>query len=100
MTLAECAVENDGRTLHKDMCRCGSSADARVGGKSNEDGCGRICLCPFGLATYKMQGDLWLKPETCDYEKLIDLNNAADSWLKQLSVPHHDFNFFTFHSTM
>ncbi|XP_015883863.3 uncharacterized protein LOC107419626 isoform X2 [Ziziphus jujuba] len=96
----ECVVENDGRALHKDMCCCGSSTDAMIGEKLREDGSGRICLCPFGLATYKMQGDLWLKPETCDYAKIIDLYSAADSWLKQLSVHHHDFNFFTFHSAM
>ncbi|KAF3438429.1 hypothetical protein FNV43_RR21191 [Rhamnella rubrinervis] len=100
-TLSSCfQVENDGRILHKEMCCCGS-AGAMVGEKSKADTANiRICLCPFGLATYKLQGDLWLKPETSDNEMIMDLYNAADSWLKQLSVHHHDFNFFTFHSAM
>lgn len=93
-------MENDGRILHKEMCCCGS-AGAIVWEKSKADTASvRICLCPFGLATYKLQGDLWLKPETSDYEMIIDLYNAADSWLKQLSVHHHDFTFFAFHSAM
>ncbi|KAF4373530.1 hypothetical protein CsatB_016058 [Cannabis sativa] len=61
---------------------------------------GRISLPPFGLATYKMEGDVWLKPETSDYERVVNLYSAADSWLKQLNVKHHDFNFFTCHSFM
>ncbi|CAN1221592.1 hypothetical protein LINGRAPRIM_LOCUS325 [Linum grandiflorum] len=56
-----------------------------------------IPLPPFGLATYKLQGDIWIAAGT-DYEKMVHLRNAADSWLKQLNVFHHDFNFFTGHS--
>ncbi|CAN8235106.1 unnamed protein product [Cochlearia groenlandica] len=53
----------------------------------------RIPLPPFGLATYKMQGDLWGK--TCfDQDRLVYLRSASDSWLKQLNVDHHDYNFF------
>ncbi|KAM3398263.1 hypothetical protein P3S68_001778 [Capsicum galapagoense] len=60
-----------------------------------------IRLSPFGLAAYRMQNDLWLNTNTPkDYETLIDLQSAADSWLKQLSYSHHDFNFFTAHSNM
>lgn len=61
----------------------------------------RIRLSPFGLAAYRMQNDVWLNTHTQkDYEKLCDLQSAADSWLKQLSYSHHDFNFFTAHVNM
>lgn len=53
----------------------------------------RIPLPPFGLATYKMQGDLWGKTGF-DKDRLVYLQSAADSWLKQLNVEHHDYNFF------
>ncbi|PIA27366.1 hypothetical protein AQUCO_07800001v1 [Aquilegia coerulea] len=55
-----------------------------------------IVLPPFGLATYKMHGDVWLSDQTGrDREKLVSLLSAADSWLKQLRVQQHDFNYFT-----
>lgn len=64
-------------------------------------GKGGIRLSPFGLAAYKMQNDVWLNTHIQkDYENLCDLQNAAGSWLKQLSYSHHDFNFFTAHSNM
>ncbi|XP_073017366.1 uncharacterized protein [Primulina eburnea] len=54
-----------------------------------------ISLTPFGLATYKMQGDVWLSEKNAqDKEKLGTLLSAADSWLKQLGVQHHDFDYF------
>ncbi|KAL1194095.1 hypothetical protein V5N11_014130 [Cardamine amara subsp. amara] len=53
----------------------------------------RIPLPPFGLTTYKMQGDLWGKTGY-DQDRLVYLQSAADSWLKQLNVDHHDYNFF------
>ncbi|KFK41756.1 hypothetical protein AALP_AA2G168000 [Arabis alpina] len=53
----------------------------------------RIPLPPFGLSTYKMQGDLW-KKTGFDQDRLLYLQSAAESWLKQLNVEHHDFNFF------
>ncbi|XP_010537535.1 PREDICTED: uncharacterized protein LOC104812197 isoform X2 [Tarenaya hassleriana] len=62
--------------------------------------CKRIPLAPFGIATYKMQGDLWAKPGTYDQERLVYLQRAADSWLKQLNVHHHDYSFFAVNSTM
>lgn len=62
---------------------------------------GDISLPPFGLATYKMQGGLWINPETSDDERMVFLESAAGSWLKQLNVHHHDYNFFTScHCTM
>ncbi|KAJ6383435.1 hypothetical protein OIU78_026840 [Salix suchowensis] len=55
-----------------------------------------IALSPFGLATYKMQGDLWVLGNCGrDQERLGSLLSVADSWLKQLMVQHHDFNYFT-----
>lgn len=55
-----------------------------------------ISLPPFGLATYKMQGDVWASSKTGrDQGRLVSLWSVADSWLKQLRVQHHDFNYFT-----
>lgn len=54
-----------------------------------------IPLAPFGLGTYKMQGDVWLSDRSGkDQERLSTLFSVADSWLKQLGVQHHDFNYF------
>ncbi|KAJ7981427.1 Protein of unknown function (DUF789) [Quillaja saponaria] len=54
-----------------------------------------ISLPPFGLATYKMQGNVWVSGNCGrDQEKLMSLLSVADSWLKQLRVHHHDFNYF------
>lgn len=55
-----------------------------------------ISLPPFGLATYKMQGNVWVSGNCGrDQERLVSLLSVADSWLKQLRVQHHDFNYFT-----
>jgi hypothetical protein len=55
-----------------------------------------IPLEPFGLATYKMQGDVWVSSKSGrDQERVISLLSVADSWLKQLRVQHHDFHYFT-----
>lgn len=79
------------------------SADSMVehdnNGNPKGEGGRRVPLTPFGLASYKMQGDIWVNPDASDQEKLIDLHCAADSWLKQLNVNHHDFSFFTHHSS-
>ncbi|KAL8136614.1 hypothetical protein V2J09_002615 [Rumex salicifolius] len=54
-----------------------------------------IPLEPFGLATYKMQGDLWWSGRGGrDKERLASFLGVADSWLKQLGVQHHDFKYF------
>ncbi|XP_031111851.1 uncharacterized protein LOC116015825 [Ipomoea triloba] len=51
---------------------------------------------PFGLATYRLDDEIWINGNTFDdYERIIDLYNAAECWLKRLNVWHHDFNFFT-----
>ncbi|PKA45966.1 hypothetical protein AXF42_Ash019727 [Apostasia shenzhenica] len=75
---------------------CESTANSNR--KSSKDTIKRISLPPFGLATYKMQGNLWLNPESSDYEKIMTLYSSADSWLKQLRFHHHDFNFFITHA--
>jgi hypothetical protein len=55
-----------------------------------------LSLPPFGLATYKMQGNVWVSNKNGrDQERLVSLWSVADSWLKQLRVQHHDFNYFT-----
>lgn len=55
-----------------------------------------ISLPPFGLATYKMQGDVWISDRSGrDQERLMSLFSVADSWLKQLGVQHHDFNYMS-----
>ncbi|KAK4345019.1 hypothetical protein RND71_035195 [Anisodus tanguticus] len=55
-----------------------------------------IGLPPFGLATYKMQGDVWVSDRSGrDQERLMSLFSVADSWLKQLGVQHHDFNYMS-----
>lgn len=58
---------------------------------------GAITLPPFGIATYKMKGSLWVSSDGSgrDQGKLLSLFCAADSWLKQLRVQHHDFNYFS-----
>ncbi|CAH1424086.1 unnamed protein product [Lactuca virosa] len=52
-----------------------------------------ICVPAFGLATYKMQGDVWISSKQ-DQEKVVSFVSVADSWLRQLGVQHHDFNHF------
>ncbi|RAL45334.1 hypothetical protein DM860_014744 [Cuscuta australis] len=58
-------------------------------------GGGGVPLPPFGLASYKMQGDVWVSDKSGkDQERVVSLLSVADSWLKQLGVQHHDFNYF------
>ncbi|KAI4319802.1 hypothetical protein MLD38_033357 [Melastoma candidum] len=68
------------------------SGNGKVKGKEGE---GRSSLQPFGLATYKMQGNVWVSGSGQDHDRLTSLLSVADSWLKQLAVQHHDFNYFT-----
>ncbi|XAR65541.1 hypothetical protein NMG60_11009694 [Bertholletia excelsa] len=77
---------------------CSEVLEEILGRNSRRGYTGEVSLPPFGLATYKMQGDVWINPQACDDERLIYLYSAADSWLKQLGVHHHDFSFFTTHS--
>ncbi|QHO14088.1 hypothetical protein S83_052865 [Arachis hypogaea] len=99
---ADCETESDNIDTEKDIywwCGWGSTGGNKCKNKNGSSGGGSISVPPFGLATYKMQEDLWLNPEPCEYERISYLYSAADSWLKQLNVYHHDFNFFTQHPT-
>ncbi|XP_010431087.1 PREDICTED: uncharacterized protein LOC104715371, partial [Camelina sativa] len=42
-----------------------------------------VTLLPFGLATYKMQGNVWLSEDDQgqDQERVVSLLSVADSWL-------------------
>ncbi|KAI9087811.1 hypothetical protein K1719_030141 [Acacia pycnantha] len=98
----DCAMEYDDISIGKDPCL---ESEGREKCKKKDSGL--ISLPPFGLATYKMQGDLWLNPtsssslsSSSDHKRLAYMYSAADSWLKQLNFHHHDFNFFTSHSSL
>lgn len=85
-TLSSSFLDNDDELYSEEMSDC-----------SCHD---KISLSPFGLATYKMHGDLWLNPGKSEYVKFVHLQNAAHSWLKQLNVYHHDLSFFTHHPAL
>ncbi|WMV06822.1 hypothetical protein MTR67_000207, partial [Solanum verrucosum] len=55
---------------------------------------GGIPIPPFGIASYKMQNDVWMNKAQANtiYD---DLHGAANCWLNQLNYYHHDFNVFT-----
>ncbi|XLS95393.1 hypothetical protein HN51_071401 [Arachis hypogaea] len=100
--IKNCETESDNIDTEKDIywwCGWGSTEGNKCKNKNGSSGGGSISVPPFGLATYKMQEDLWLNPEPCEYERISYLYSAADSWLKQLNFYHHDFNFFTQHPT-
>ncbi|KAK7278330.1 hypothetical protein RJT34_23358 [Clitoria ternatea] len=88
--------END---TGNDTC-CSNGWRSIIGEECKKKNSGCISLSPFGLATYKMQRDIWLNSDPSDNQSVLDMYNAADSWLKQLNSHHHDFNFFTLHSTL
>lgn len=93
-------MENDGMNIDKDLC-CSNGWEIIVGHHdSKKKSKSSISLPPFGLATYKMQSDLWLNSDPYDYESISYLYSAAESWLKQLNVDHHDFNFFASNSIL
>ncbi|KAI4341077.1 hypothetical protein MLD38_025847 [Melastoma candidum] len=77
--------------------------DSGKGKAKSKEGEGRSSLQPFGLATYKMQGNVWVSKKSSgagggsdrEQDRLASLLSVADSWLKQLMVQHHDFNYFT-----
>jgi hypothetical protein len=61
------------------------------------DGGETTALSPFGLTTYRMEGDMWRWPGSSDSGRLSELHWAASSWLKQVGAHHPDFAFFTSH---
>ncbi|XP_047337209.1 uncharacterized protein LOC124940718 [Impatiens glandulifera] len=54
---------------------------------------GEIRLDAFGVASYKMNGEVWVSGRM-DRERLFSYWSVADSWLKQLKVHHHDYNYY------
>ncbi|CAL0316672.1 unnamed protein product [Lupinus luteus] len=94
----DCANKYDEIDLQKDI-RCPSGWGSILGEKLERKNNDCISLSPFGLATYRFQGDVWLSPSH-DNEKLSDLFGAAESWLKQINASHHDFSFFRDNSTL
>lgn len=93
LTIAVLFAENTAESVGKGLCRANGE---ETGTRPDEKGA-RFSLPPFGLATYKTQGSLWNNPETGDNKRMVSLFSAADSWLKQLGVQHHDFNYFITH---
>jgi hypothetical protein len=81
-------------TMTNDCCH--PVADGKQNGHMDKKS-NTVSLPPFGLAAHKVHGSLWTNPMTGDHRKMDFLFSAADSWLKQLGVQHHDFNFFITH---
>ncbi|XP_066345550.1 uncharacterized protein [Miscanthus floridulus] len=54
-----------------------------------------MALAPFGLATYKLDAKVWASPNSGDQEHISSLFDAAQSWLKEHNIHHHDFNYFS-----
>jgi hypothetical protein len=54
-----------------------------------------MALAPFGLATYKLDAEVWASPNSGDQEHIPSLFDAAQSWLKEHNIHHHDFNYFS-----
>ncbi|WOL09839.1 hypothetical protein Cni_G18592 [Canna indica] len=89
-------------SFSKDVIHGSTTSEAPSSGTTSEmkpEEGSFISLPPFGLATYKLQrqGSLWTMPGSGDSERLGSLFMAADSWLKQLKVRHHDFIYFSSH---
>ncbi|CAK8532373.1 unnamed protein product [Lathyrus sativus] len=95
-------LENHGMNIDKDKDLCCLSGWENIVGHHNSKKKNKssISLPPFGLATYKMQSDLWLNSDLYDYESISYLYSPVKSWLKQLNVDHHDFNFFASNSIL
>lgn len=89
-TLSSSFLESADDVYEDDQCH-----PLYMDSKLKRVGSDKIWLSPFGLAAYKMRGDLWVKPETFEHLKFTQLHDAAHSWAKQLNVYHHDLNFFS-----
>ncbi|TKY51997.1 Transducin/WD40 repeat superfamily protein [Spatholobus suberectus] len=94
----DCASEYDGIDTGKNISSLAGWRSI-IGEKCKKKESGCISLFPFGLATYKMRKNIWSNTSS-NNQGLFGLYNAADLWLKQHNVHHHDFNFFTLHSTL
>lgn len=60
---------------------------------SDPSGRRRIRLRAFGLAYYKLRGELWRPAEVADWLKTMQ--GGARSWLRGQKVIHPDFEFFS-----
>ncbi|XP_027189141.1 uncharacterized protein [Cicer arietinum] len=94
----DCKTKYDDVDITKDIS-CIEEWEGIVGKKCKENKNAFISISPFGLASYKMQKPFWSSSES-NNARISDLYCAADSWLKQLNVDHHDFNFFTLRSPL
>ncbi|WVZ61815.1 hypothetical protein U9M48_011630 [Paspalum notatum var. saurae] len=54
-----------------------------------------VALAPFGLATYKLDAEMWASTTSGDQEHIATLFDAAHSWLREQNIHHHDFNYFS-----
>lgn len=91
-------LQTDDEFCKKEEVRCCQNQYFNKSRKITATKTTSMSLPPFGLATYKVKGSLWLNSETGDKETAASLYSAANSWLKQLGVQHHDFTYFTTHS--
>ncbi|CAL0321081.1 unnamed protein product [Lupinus luteus] len=94
----ECANKYGEIDLGKDIY-CPTGWGSIIGEKLERKNNDCISLHPFGLATYRFQGDVWLSP-SYDNETLYDLFGAAESWLNQINAAHHDYTFFRDSNTL
>nr|GLL41977.1 uncharacterized protein LOC109167854 [Ipomoea trifida] len=96
-----CGTNTGGVKLDKDGDKKGKKVLEMVKGEEGNNNIKKSTVdvlnpYPFGLATYRLDDEIWINGNTFDdYERIIDLYNAAKCWLKRLNVWHHDFNFFT-----
>ena len=50
---------------------------------------------PYGLAYYKMRGEMWQAAEVADWISMM--TEGAYKWLRKQKVVHPDFEFFSHH---
>ncbi|KAF3786217.1 hypothetical protein EJ110_NYTH25990 [Nymphaea thermarum] len=91
-------------TTYQDLIICflvsaTSDADMEDGSVKSSDAksSSPIRLPPFGIATYKLHGEVWLSGGPWDQHRLYSLWTSALSWLAQLQLTHPDFRFFLSH---
>lgn len=89
-------IKNGLKLIGEDSCCLDMNLEADGEHVKRRRGTGEsLSLAPFGLASYKLQGGVWVSDKMGrDRERLVSLVSVADSWLKQLRVQHHDFDYF------
>ncbi|GJN05446.1 hypothetical protein PR202_ga23072 [Eleusine coracana subsp. coracana] len=58
---------------------------------------GKITLPLIGLASYKLNGSMWMSNQHHEQQLTTSLLKAADDWLCQRQVDHPDYRFFLSH---